>query len=111
MAMTVTEHTEVPFVVTTDMKDGRLALALSGELDLASSDLLRGDALESDGSISDVTLDIARLEFIDTTGVRALLDVRTRHLARGRSVRLLNPTALVRKVVTLYGRPDLLTTS
>lgn len=108
MATTTVSHTEVPFVVVTDMKDGQLALALSGELDLACTDLLERDEHESDASISDVTVDIAQLDFIDTAGVRALLDVRTRHQAQGRSVELTNPTALVRKVVNLYGRPDLL---
>jgi ABC-type transporter Mla MlaB component len=51
---------------------------------------------------------MADLEFIDTAGVRALIEVKTRHSARGRRVHLVNSARLVRKVVTLYGRSDLL---
>lgn len=102
------EHADVPFVVVSDMADGHLALGLSGELDLACSDLLDSDGHEEDRSIHDVTVDIEHLEFIDTAGVRALIGVRERHQDRGRTVHLVRPADLVRKVVTLYGRGDVL---
>lgn len=105
---TRTEHPDVPFVVVSDMTDGHLAVGLSGELDLACSDLLASDGHEGDTSIHDVTLDIEHLEFIDTAGVRALIGVRERHEDAGRTVHLVRPADLVRKVVDLYGRSDVL---
>jgi anti-anti-sigma factor len=52
-------------------------LVLSGELDLASADTL-ADAVSklcSDGS-KQIVLDIGKLEFIDSTGLRAILSSR-----------------------------------
>ncbi|GAA1922337.1 STAS domain-containing protein [Nocardioides marmoribigeumensis] len=102
------QHPLVPFAVSSDMHDGHLALDLSGELDLACTDALDRDGHEDDLSVSDVTVDMSHLEFIDTAGVRALVEVKNRHLDRGRSVQMVNPVTLVRKVVGLYGRADLL---
>jgi anti-anti-sigma factor len=101
-------HPHVPFAVASDIRDGHLALDLSGELDLACSDLLERDGHEDDMSVSDVVVDMAHLEFIDTAGVRALVEVKNRHMDRGRTVKMVNPVGLVRKVVGLYGRSDLL---
>lgn len=103
-----TTHPEVPFTVVSDMHDGHLALDLRGELDLACTALLDSDGHEDDRSIHDVTVDMAALEFIDTAGVRALIEVKTRHSERGRTVHVVNSARLVRKVVSLYGRSDLL---
>ena len=79
-----------------------------GELDLACTDLLDSDGHEDDATIVDVTVDMADLEFIDTAGVRALIEVKSRHSDKGRTVHLVNSVRLVRKVVSLYGRSDLL---
>ena len=105
------QHTEVPFAAqVTNTHDGHLTLDLSGELDLACTELLEQDGHEDDPSVHDVVVDMSHLEFIDTAGVRALVEVKDRHLGRGRTVEMVNPVALVRKVVGLYGRADLLAT-
>ena len=101
-------HPLVPFAVTSGMRDGHLSLDLSGELDLACTEALDTDGHEDDTSVLDVTVDMSHLEFIDTAGVRALIEVKNRHLDRGRAVHMVNPVTLVRKVVGLYGRADLL---
>ena len=103
------KHPDVPFTVSTGMHDGHLAVELTGELDLACSDLLEHDGHEDDVSIRDVIVDMSHLEFIDTAGVRALVEARDRHLDRGRKVEMVKSRQLVRKVIGLYGRPDLLT--
>jgi anti-anti-sigma factor len=106
------QHPEVPFAASVSMTDDghHLTLDLTGELDLACTDLLERDGHEDDASIHDVVVDMAHLDFIDTAGVRALVEVKDRHLDRGRNVQVVNPVALVRKVVSLYGRGDLLAT-
>ena len=103
------QHPDVPFTVSTDMRDGQLAVDLTGELDLACSDLLDRDGHEDDVSIRDVIVDMSHLEFIDTAGVRALVQARDRHLDRGRTVEMVKSRGLVRKVIGLYGRADVLT--
>ena len=111
MAQTHTsQHPQVPFAThVTNSNDGHLTLDLSGELDLACTAMLDRDGHEDDTSVHDVVVDMSHLDFIDTAGVRALVEVKERHLGRGRTVEMVNPVALVRKVVGLYGRADLLT--
>ena len=101
-------HEAVPFALHTNQHDDSLDLALWGELDLACSDMLDPSESESAPGISKVTVDIRELDFIDTTGVRALLGLRSRNLSLGRSVELVNPSALVTRVMTLFGRADVL---
>jgi anti-anti-sigma factor len=103
-------HPQVPFAAeVSTTADGRhLTLDLTGELDLACIDLLDRDGHEEDLTVHDVRVDMSHLDFIDTAGVRALVEVKDRHLDRGRTVEMVNPVALVRKVVGLYGRADLL---
>lgn len=108
VSRTLTHHV-TQFSCITDAREGRLELSLYGELDLACSDLLEAVSDDEDGDdLREVVVDIAALEFIDTAGVRALADVQSRNLIRGRSVEMVNATRLVRRVVTLYGREDLL---
>jgi anti-anti-sigma factor len=49
-------------------------LALSGELDLASAPALEGRLAQLRGERQSVHLDLAKLEFIDSTGIRLLID-------------------------------------
>jgi anti-sigma B factor antagonist len=56
---------------------GRLTLGLTGELDLASAPVLEAKAkqLLSEGA-RELVLDLGRLEFIDSSGLNAILRVR-----------------------------------
>ncbi|HEX6131354.1 MAG TPA: STAS domain-containing protein [Actinomycetota bacterium] len=56
----------------TVVDEGSGAVALEGELDAGSTDVLR-DALETRRGEGALTLDVARLEFMDSSGVHALL--------------------------------------
>jgi anti-anti-sigma factor len=103
-------HLQLPFYVVSGMRAGRPSFALRGELDQSCSDLLSSvelDALDE----GPVTLDFAGLRFVDTAGVRALVELRERALAGGHTVEMVNPTALVRRVFTLLGRGQLLAAS
>jgi anti-sigma B factor antagonist len=108
MATRTVAHPEVPFSLVGAVQSGRLDFTLHGELDLATSDLLHELAGESEPDVRRVTLDITDLEFIDSIGVTALMDVRTRNQGLGRSVEMTNPTSLVRRVIGLLGREEIL---
>ena len=58
------------FTVTTAPVDGRTVVALSGEMDIASSGEFR-DALRAHLSRGPVVLDLSALQFIDSSGVHA----------------------------------------
>jgi anti-anti-sigma factor len=107
VSRTITDQ-QVQFSYITDAREGRLDLSLHGELDFACSELLERIGDDEDGDLTQVVIDIAALEFIDTAGVRALADVQSRNLMLGRTVQMVGATRLVERVVTLYGRRDLL---
>jgi anti-anti-sigma factor len=54
--------------------DGAVRMTLTGELDLSATDGLRARLDEVQRSQRRVRLDLSELEFIDCTGIRAILD-------------------------------------
>ena len=80
--------------------DGRVELRLAGELDLSGADELRGRVLElarlADG---DVVLDLGEMEFIGSSGLRALLQVHAALEADERRLVLRNVRSLVARVI------------
>jgi anti-anti-sigma factor len=77
---------------------------LRGELDLESSPLLQSELhrlLSTD--LSAVILDLAGLEFIDSTGLRCLLIAARRSQANGDHLRVLPPSGHVERIMALSG--------
>ena len=72
-------------------------LCLSGELDLSSTSTLTDALAAHDGQ--EVVLDLAGVTFLDSTGIRALVEAR-----RARAgVRVVNPTEAIRRLFDLTG--------
>src|SRR2546421_5695204 len=72
-------------------RDGVATLALEGELDLASVPALEqavDGALNGAGNVGTLELQLSRVTFMDSTGLRALLTVRERAEKAGRRLRL-----------------------
>jgi anti-sigma B factor antagonist len=73
-------RTHSPFQVQEQSQDGHIAIALIGELDLLMAPSLEDRLDELAAAKQPVRLDLSRLEFIDSTGlrvlVRALLNAR-----------------------------------
>ncbi len=65
-------------MIDVSRQDGRRLLTLTGELDLASaSNLVEAVSQACDEGTSELILDIGGLEFVDSTGLRAILNART----------------------------------
>jgi len=84
-------------------EDGVLRLSLSGELDLLGANRLNARVLELRSAGIAVRLDLSRLEFIDSSGLQALISA---HVARSNGWRLevdhrLQPQ--VERVIELVG--------
>jgi anti-anti-sigma factor len=91
------------------VRDGVYWLALSGELDLASVSLLQETVNDLAGeAISAVVLDLSRLTFMDSTGVRATLDARVLCERRGYRFSLIPGPAQVQRLFELTGLLDIL---
>ncbi|MBE2316498.1 STAS domain-containing protein [Solirubrobacter sp. CPCC 204708] len=65
------------FEVTAEHTDGTVLLRLIGELDLVSEPVLADALAEADGQ--PLRIDLSELAFMDSTGLRALLDLQRRH--------------------------------
>lgn len=84
--------------------EGRAEVRLIGDLDISTAPLLREGLLSllADGS-SDITLDMAELAFIDSTGLSVLVGAFKRARQHGRDVVLRNPRPPARKVLEISG--------
>jgi anti-anti-sigma factor len=88
--------------------DSVAVLTLAGELDLevAADVAAAGQALLAASQCSALSIDMAGVEFIDSTAIGALVTIRNSALADGREVRLRNPSAKVVRVLRLTGLAD-----
>lgn len=95
-------HTlDPPFRV--DPGPGDRAFVLSGELDMASTERV-GEAVASIQGTGDVVFDLRALTFIDSSGIRALLQAAER-IEEGKLI-LDHPTEAVQRVLDLVGMQD-----
>lgn len=80
-----------------------VTLLLDGELDLASVGTLRACLDQLDSQYAEIHVDLAGLEFLDSTGLAALV-VTQQHLGeRGGRLLVRNPQGHVRRVLEVSG--------
>jgi anti-anti-sigma factor len=77
-------------------------IALTGELDLASSAALE-DVLEQASGAQNLILDLRELEFIDSTGLSVLVKAHQAAQEQGRQFGLVQGGAQVQRLLTLTG--------
>jgi len=96
--------------VDCSLSAGTRILALIGELDLASLQALEAAADESSlNGASDVTLDLRRLTFIDSTGTRGVLRLSERCSHHGVGLTVVAGPRAVQKALELTGVAERLT--
>ena len=85
-------------------REGRAEVHLVGDLDISTAPLLREGLLDllAEGS-TDITLDMAQLGFIDSTGLSVLVGAFKRARQDGREIVLRNPRPPARKVLEISG--------
>ncbi|WP_433498698.1 STAS domain-containing protein [Sphaerimonospora sp. CA-214678] len=85
--------------------DGRiLVVALTGALDYSNADRLRENVRDTLApEHRELVLDLNGLEFCDSTGLRALLDIREVLGERGGAVSLVNLNARLTKIFRITG--------
>lgn len=89
--------------------DSYTVVALTGESDVYTYDQLRG-ALEAEATrgIALLIVDLSGLEFMDSTGVQVLLDIRVMMNDRGGKLALAQPQNTVARVLNLVGADQLI---
>lgn len=88
------------FKVDTRESGTDLMLALFGELDLGTIEILREELerLNPDGPPRGLVIDLRELEFLDSTGLRLLLDLDVSCQAHGERLRLVRGGPAVHKL-------------
>jgi len=89
--------------------DSYAVVTLAGESDVYTSDQLRG-ALESEAAkgVALLIVDLSGLEFMDSTGVHILLDIRVMMKDHGGKLALAQPQGTVARVLSLVGADQLI---
>jgi stage II sporulation protein AA (anti-sigma F factor antagonist) len=83
-----------------DINTNEGGFKLSGELDMASADALR-DALAGWDGTGTLLLDVSELRFMDSSGLRVLLEIVGNRDGDEGTIVLLHPTAQVKKVLDI----------
>ena len=95
--------------ITIDWTDETVVLGLAGELDLAVGEELDFAARRLAASTArHVVIDLARLQFMDSCGLRAVLRARETVAAEGRTLTVTNPPDPVKRVFDITGTAGIL---
>ena len=91
-----------PLEITAETQDGQTRLALAGELDIASTPQLEKGLAEAEGAEPEVViLDLRKVDFIDSTGLRAVIAADERARNAGRRFVVVRGTAAVERVFSV----------
>ena len=92
--------------------EGCARMSLHGELDVATAAVLseRLAAINRTG-VTELTVDLAELSYVDAAGLSPLVVEQQRATASGMALRIESPTAFVRDLLTVTGLIDYLTVS
>ena len=80
---------------------------VAGELDMHTAPVLDA-ALEQVSAEKRVLVDLASLQFMDSSGLKVLIAHRSRRLDSGGSLHICEPSSAVRKVVEITGLSEYL---
>jgi anti-anti-sigma factor len=97
---------EVAFSVAVDEAPGRVRITPKGELDIATQAELRG-VLARHGRAPSLTLDLGQLRFIDTSGLRLILETAEAARRDGRDLTVLRGDPAVQRLFDLAGVAEL----
>lgn len=88
-----------------DEDPDRIRLALTGELDLSSALTFEEQLkrIECSRHPSTIVLDLSRLRFMDSTGVRLILSAHTRAARDGWGLQIIAGTESIRRIFSLTG--------
>ena len=98
------------FRVHTNTVGRTRVVTIAGELDLAAASTLEHELTEAiDARCELIVVDLAALDFIDSTGLRVLVRGHQQAQETGLELGLINPGAQVERLLSLTGLADRLT--
>jgi anti-sigma B factor antagonist len=97
-------HDELSIDVKSEDGGGRLVFNLRGSLDLATAPTVRAALTEATEKGShDLIVDLAQLEFLDSTGLGVLIGAHRRTAERGGSFRLVVGEGSILRLLNITG--------
>jgi anti-sigma B factor antagonist len=96
------------FEVHTRHDAGALVVALTGECDLRSRDAMTAALMDAVRSSRHVTVDLAGVRFLDSSGLHALVTAHHAALDRSGALHVVNATGTVETVLQITGILELL---
>jgi anti-anti-sigma factor len=91
-----------PLEITTEQREGQTRVVLAGELDIASAPQFEEGLAAVEGDTPGVlVLDLRGVEFIDSTGLRAVIAADERARSAGRRFVIVRGTAAVERVFSV----------
>ena len=100
------DRDELEFKVDVAAGDEGTVVTPRGELDLATQDVLR-EVLERETARGPVTLDLSALRFLDTTGMRLVLDTAAAARRDGSRFTVLPGIPAVQRIFDIAGVTEL----
>jgi anti-anti-sigma factor len=96
------------FEVTTSAQPGRVVVSLAGECDLDVRDEVVAVLLRAVDGAPVVVVDLAGLDFLDSSGLHGLITAHHAAVARGGRVSVVNASGVVADVLDVTGVGELL---
>ncbi len=88
-------------------RDGKVYLEIEGELDVATAQLMDDELARAEATDARaIVVDLSRVEFIDSSGVSALLRAAGRSSSDGYRLQITGDSAQARKLFVLAGVAD-----
>jgi anti-sigma B factor antagonist len=89
-----------------EASDGTERIVLQGELDMSTCPVLQEHLDRIESTTSGIEIDLQAVSFMDSSGLRCMIDARSRAMKDGRVLRLLNPSARVTRLFEIAGIAD-----
>ena len=94
--------------ITKNLNGTALEIALEGRLDTMTSPELEAELKKSTDSAESLTLDLGKLDYISSAGLRVLLSAHKTMAGKG-GMKVKNVNEIVREVLEVTGFADILT--
>ena len=96
-----------PLTVTAEHEGNSVRVVFEGELDIGGAAQAEDVLAQAEGdSVTDLTLDLSGLTFMDSTGLRLVVAANRRAQESGRTLRVVRGPAAVQRVFELTGLDD-----
>jgi anti-anti-sigma factor len=94
--------------LTTSQDEQSVCVSLQGELDMSSALVFDEELrrIEADGTPTTLVLDLQKLKFLDSTGLRLILSAHSRARRCGRRLRIVPGSDAVKRIFRLTGMND-----